>query len=244
MSARRLNDPAARAEDWGRPVPEDSDFGSADSRGGPRGRGRDGRVHEGRGRGTGRGRGGVSARPDARAFAVDNSAGEITDARPLPDSGGADAGASTSTGGIVGGLGGYASDPASDASSSSESSDSSSSESGSDDSDSENEEATVDAKKEAAVDHSPGKVKALTKPVCRFFAKNGKCRFGDKCQYSHVSLLPNPLKIAAKPSRMWCRNARSKVRNPRSIGSQCQSSHPGRSQILSRGHLCWELFVL
>lgn len=246
MNARRLNDPAARAEDWGRPMPEDSDFGSSGSRGGPRGRGRDGRVQEGRGRGTGRGRGGLPAKPEARLAPVDQEAGEANNGQPVSMAEVSAAAAKPDIGGTVAGLGGYASGSASDASSSSDSSDSSSSDSDSDDSESENEGTALGEKKGGDTGRSPTKGQGPPKPMCRSFAKNGKCRFGNKCHYSHVRQLADLFleNAVADISRTWCQKGTRRARSLRSTGNPYQSNHRGRGPTRSRGHPCWELYVL
>ncbi len=68
--------------------------------------------------------------------------------------------------------------------------------------------------------------------MCRFFAKNGKCRFGNKCQYSHVRQLADLYlgEVVADISRMWCQKGTRRARSLRSTGTRTKAATEEEAQ--------------
>ena len=170
MGGKR-NNPAAAAEDWGRPDPGENTNHS--NRGGMRGRGQE----RGRGRGRGRGREERNAgRPQAEQperptltqapTTVTNSEQLVTDAP------------ASSTG-----LVGYNSNESAeeDGSDSGSSSDSTSSSSEDDE----------------PVKPAPVPASKAEKPICKFFAKTGRCKMGQKCRFLHTVGTLNLLRVSS-----------------------------------------------
>ncbi|ORX34159.1 nuclear fragile X mental retardation-interacting protein 1-domain-containing protein [Kockovaella imperatae] len=178
----RRNDPASQAEDWGRPV---TPLDGVSERG-PRGRGR------GRGRGTPRGRdAGYGARGGAhggsdRIVQHETSPARAPSHEPGPQGDmSARVEAQNAVKNTIGGLAAYdsASDEDEDASDDSSSTTLSDSEptTSSDESDEEVEPAKANDSSQLRT------IPAIAdKPLCKFFAKTGKCRHGDRCRFAHV----------------------------------------------------------
>ncbi|WVQ71103.1 hypothetical protein IAR50_000628 [Cryptococcus sp. DSM 104548] len=155
--------PAAMAEEWGREARPMEDR-----------RERDGTRGRGRGRGGARGRGGRTGGDEGRAeVKVGRDPGQQNESVATTS----DAVGAAS----LPALGGY--DSARDGSSS-DSSSSSESSSESDSSDSESEYEDDDTKPSTAKAPAPT---APSKPICKFFAKAGRCKFNDKCRFAHVA---------------------------------------------------------
>ena len=167
----RANNPAAMAEDWGRePVERDYDI--------TRGRGR------GRGRGNERGRGGRGGHQSGQTRGQDEGWGR----RPAPEAAAvavteplhkvADDTETTGRKAAISAVGDYVSSE--ETSSGSEMSVTDSSSDTSDPSESENEdEEMVEPVQKQIKDTQPDR------PVCKNFARTGKCKWGDKCHFSH-----------------------------------------------------------
>jgi hypothetical protein len=146
------------AEDWGRPALEVQPREQS-NRGGTRGRG-----DRGRGRGGGRGRDqdqGYGARAHPSTASTDTSISKGVDTVP--------ASTDEKPAGLP--LGGYQSedDDGSDSDSSTESSSSS-----------------EDEVPPAPIPAPVAEAIKPTGPVCRTFAKTGRCKFGQKCRFSHT----------------------------------------------------------
>ena len=172
---RRQYDPAAQAEDWGR-SPSIQNGSERGMRGRGRGRG------ERRGRGAGHGRGDMArSRERERDNGWRGKADSPVQAadRPEPH-------IAPSTTGITG-LAAYGSGSGTE-----ETSDTSSTTSSDEDSSATDTERSVDDE-EPARDPAPTEEsvvnpdkKASGRPICRFFARNGKCKLGDRCRYAHT----------------------------------------------------------
>ena len=170
---RRRDDPAAQAEDWGRP---DTEQYESRGRGGGRGRGR-GMERDSRGRGRGRGSGNqvASARhqdsgwPEAKEAMVEPSAPAVAEPRPPQHP-------------VLGILGDYASEDDLSESGSDESSSTTSSDTTSGDDASDDDNLVLKGEKEA--------VPTTKKVVCKFYARSGRCKYGDKCHFAHIKVGP------------------------------------------------------
>ncbi|OCF45273.1 hypothetical protein I317_00795 [Kwoniella heveanensis CBS 569] len=177
---RMVNDAAYLAEEWGRAPPPNVPVIVTSSRGRGRGRGR------GAERGRGRGRGGHGHGYGTATTKVAGTAANLPTITPTP---------AQKTG--LAALEGY--DTPNDSGSSSSSSSGSSSDSSDSDSDSSTDAETdtehADSKSKNPIpgDHPKDTAQtgfttaaAQTKPVCKFFAKNGRCKNGDKCRFAHT----------------------------------------------------------
>ena len=160
----RANNPAAMAEDWGR-APVEREFDN------PRGRGR------GRGRGSERGRGGRGDHGAPRG--QDDGWGRKlpSDARKPGSPEKITATVKKPADAIVSGVTDYVSTEDVDSGSSSSTSDTSSDTS--DSSDSEDDDETDEPVKVVEEEKQP------KKPLCKTFARTGKCKWGQKCHFSH-----------------------------------------------------------
>ncbi|EIW72721.1 hypothetical protein TREMEDRAFT_67022 [Tremella mesenterica DSM 1558] len=190
---KRARDPAAMAEDWGRPVDSSSSHSRGEAFRG-RGRGRErGRGNRG-GRGRGTWKGGYHG--DNEDHTAQNNPQlpqtSILSSSSITPSQAPSVSTSGQTITSLAALGDYDSD---DSDSSSTTSDSSSdSDSGSDTSDSESNATVI--KEEVVILEEP-KANAPTKRICKFFAKSGRCKHGDKCHFAHIK--PDPGSMTKGP---------------------------------------------
>ncbi|WWC87988.1 uncharacterized protein L201_002890 [Kwoniella dendrophila CBS 6074] len=216
----RKSDAASLAEEWGRKAnpPPSSAYDETKhqrSEGSDRGRGR-GRGNE-RGRGRGRGRGGYQ---EQSRESVDRGWGQITTLPGHEATPKASIEAETATkphNNALSALEGYDT-PTSSSASSSDSSDSSSESDSESDSDSEDElssNASSNGEREPK-EEKPEKItikqkeqlvaekeKEVPKSTCKFFMRQGKCKFGDKCRNLHHvdGNTPNSAKLAVQGDR-------------------------------------------
>ncbi|WWD05564.1 hypothetical protein V865_003644 [Kwoniella europaea PYCC6329] len=190
---RKKMDAASLAEEWGRPVNVDHQFGGERTR---RGRGRGIDIDRGsRGRGRGRGRGGHIGHTTTETG--DQAWSQITTLPSIkPKSSPSSVKPSINA---LSALEGYdtptsssksidsSSDAKSDSASSSGSS-TTSSESSSENDSSEDELISKDEDKACSIKgegKAPVSVKGQ-KEICKFFKRNGNCKFGNKCRNSHM----------------------------------------------------------
>lgn len=211
----RRNDPASRAEEWGREV-KDEEADIPRVFGGERGRGR------GRGRGSVRGRGGRAGnegRSDGVApvhsivqTSTQSQSRQSSEVNPTADS-------------LIG-LGGYdtpaesasASD-SSDTESSTESdvgSDSSSdSSSGSEDDHAQLKPAEASTSSPATTTTTKPSISTLSKPICKFFAQQGRCKFNDRCRFAHIAPDGSSVDTSAQGENRKPAPQQEKKRQPR-----------------------------
>lgn len=79
-----------------------------------------------------------------------------------------------------------------------------------------------------------------SKPVCRFFAKNGRCKMGNKCRFSHT-VCPAALGAAPYPALIVRSMARPQHRHLQSNRDRKDpSSRRSSGSTRSRGRACWE----
>ena len=87
---------------------------------------------------------------------------------------------------------------------------------------------------------SPGRSRSFSpsrssnaKPVCRFWAKDGRCNKGDKCKFSHErSRSPSPVSPAAKSPGKTKQTEKTRGRSPsRSSSGRADSPKRGRSPV-------------
>jgi hypothetical protein len=175
MGGKR-NNPAAAAEDWGRPAPGENSGQS--TRGGMRGRGQD----RGRGRGRGRGREerntGRQQNDTATATAT---ATETPRSAPILEMNG-NADQTVTKPAAATGLVGY------NSAESAEEGD------GVSDSDSSSDSSSSSDEDEEPVKPAPAPAAKSSKAICKFFAKTGRCKMGQKCRFSHIVSCPLCLK--------------------------------------------------
>ncbi|KAK8865733.1 hypothetical protein IAR55_000879 [Kwoniella newhampshirensis] len=208
------NDAAFMAEEWGReakPRPAATDDGQAGGghgrwdRGRGRGRGR-GREERGRGRGRGTGRGGYTGegRTLDRGWGRGDAPVSTDEAsRPSfvgPTSPSADIKEKETN--ALAALGDYDTPSSEDGSESAETESDSSSDTTSDsDSDSDSDSAS-EVKSEHGTKLLPGSIPAIasapetavkdhisgtpSRPICKFYAASGRCKFGDRCRFAHT----------------------------------------------------------